>query len=47
MGKFKTIAELTEGEHKNIRYTTDAKAQAAYIDMSIQEGLKHYKDIDD
>ena len=37
-GKYKTFAELTEGDHKNIRYTTDAKAQAAYIDMSVQEG---------
>ncbi|MBE7069554.1 MAG: molecular chaperone HtpG [Ruminococcaceae bacterium] len=38
-GKFKTLAELTEGDHKTIRYTTDPKAQAAYVEMSKRDGF--------
>ncbi|MCH4153050.1 MAG: molecular chaperone HtpG [Saccharofermentans sp.] len=37
-GKFKTFDELISGDHKTVRYTTDCKAQAAYIDMSKSEG---------
>ena len=39
-GKFKTLAELTEGDHKTIRYTTDPKAQAAYVEMSKNDGFE-------
>ena len=38
-GKFKTLKELTEGDHKTIRYTTDPKAQAAYVEMSKKDGF--------
>ena len=37
-GEFKTFGELTSGDHKNIRYTTDPKAQAAYVEMSRSDG---------
>ena len=37
-GKFMTVAELTEGDKKSIRYTTDPTAQAAYVAMSRDEG---------
>ena len=39
-GKFKTLKELTEGDHKTIRYTTDPKAQAAYVEMSKKDGFE-------
>ena len=37
-GEFKTFGELTSGDHKNVRYTTDPKAQAAYVEMSRSDG---------
>lgn len=36
-GKFMTISELTEGKD-TIKYTTDSKAQAAYIQMAENDG---------
>ena len=38
-GKFMTVSELLEGDKKTIRYTTDPKAQAAYVAMSRNEGF--------
>ncbi len=38
-GGFATIAELTDGKD-TIRYTTDPKAQAAYISMAENDGFK-------
>ena len=35
---FKTIEELTADDKKTIRYTTDPKAQAAYVEMSKNDG---------
>ena len=37
---FKTIEELTSGDKKTIRYTTDPKAQAAYVEMSKNDGYE-------
>ena len=39
-GKFKTLEELTSEDKKNIRYTTDPKAQAAYVEMSKNDGYE-------
>ena len=39
-GAFKTIEELTSEEKKTIRYTTDPKAQAAYVEMSKKDGYE-------
>ncbi len=37
-GAFKTIEELTSDDKKTVRYTTDPKAQAAYVEMSKNDG---------
>ena len=37
-GEFKTVAELTADDKKDIYYTNDAKAQAAYVDMCKNAG---------
>ena len=37
---FKTIEELTADDKKTIRYTTDPKAQAAYVEMSKNDGFE-------
>ncbi|MBQ6016795.1 MAG: molecular chaperone HtpG [Clostridiales bacterium] len=37
---FKTVEELTSGDKKTIRYTTDPKAQAAYVEMSKNDGYE-------
>lgn len=37
---FKTVEELTSGDKKTIRYTTDPKAQAAYVEMSKNDGFE-------
>ena len=39
-GTFKTIEELTSEDKKTIRYTTDPKAQAAYVEMSKNDGFE-------
>ena len=39
-GAFKTLEELTSEDKKTIRYTTDPKAQAAYVEMSKNDGYK-------
>ena len=39
-GAFKTIEELTAEDKKTIRYTTDPKAQAAYVEMSKNDGYE-------
>lgn len=39
-GKHMTISELTSDDKKQVRYTVDAKAQAAYIDMSRKDGYE-------
>jgi molecular chaperone HtpG len=39
-GAFKTVEELTSGDKKTIRYTTDPKAQAAYVEMSKNDGFE-------
>ena len=39
-GAFKTIEELTSEDKKTIRYTTDPKAQAAYVEMSKNDGFE-------
>ena len=39
-GKLRTLGELTSGDHKTIRYTTDPKAQAAYVEMSKKDGFE-------
>ena len=39
-GTFKTVEELTSGDKKTIRYTTDPKAQAAYVEMSKNDGFE-------
>ncbi len=39
-GTFKTIEELTSEDKKTIRYTTDPKAQAAYVEMSKNDGYE-------
>ena len=39
-GTFKTIEELTAEDKKTIRYTTDPKAQAAYVEMSRNDGYE-------
>jgi molecular chaperone HtpG len=38
--KFKTLEELTSDDKKTIRYTTDPKAQAAYVEMSKNDGYE-------
>ncbi len=37
-GTYKTFSELVSDDHKNVRYTTDPKAQAAYVEMSRSDG---------
>ena len=37
---FKTLEELTAEDKKTIRYTTDPKAQAAYVEMSKNDGYE-------
>ncbi|MBR3342125.1 MAG: molecular chaperone HtpG [Clostridiales bacterium] len=37
---FKTLEELTAEDKKTIRYTTDPKAQAAYVEMSKNDGFE-------
>ena len=39
-GTFKTMEELTSENKKTIRYTTDPKAQAAYVEMSKNDGFE-------
>ena len=39
-GTFKTLEELTSEDKKTIRYTTDPKAQAAYVEMSKNDGYE-------
>lgn len=39
-GSFKTLDELTTEDKKTIRYTTDPKAQAAYVEMSKKDGYE-------
>ena len=39
-GKFKTLEELTSEDKKTIRFTTDPKAQAAYVEMSKNDGYE-------
>ncbi len=39
-GTFKTIEELTAEDKKTIRYTNDPKAQAAYVEMSKNDGYE-------
>lgn len=39
-GTFKTLEELTSEDRKTIRYTTDPKAQAAYVEMSRNDGYE-------
>ena len=39
-GAFKTLEELTSEDKKTIRYTTDPKAQAAYVEMSKNDGYE-------
>ena len=39
-GSFKTLEELTSEDKKTIRYTTDPKAQAAYVEMSRNDGYE-------
>jgi len=39
-GAFKTLEELTAEDKKTIRYTTDPKAQAAYVEMSKNDGYE-------
>ncbi|MCR5328843.1 MAG: molecular chaperone HtpG [Saccharofermentans sp.] len=39
-GAFKTLVELTSEDKKTIRYTTDPKAQAAYVEMSKNDGYE-------
>ena len=39
-GSFKTLEELTSEDKKTIRYTTDPKAQAAYVEMSKNDGFE-------
>jgi molecular chaperone HtpG len=39
-GKFKTLEELTSEDKKTVRYTTDPKAQAAYVEMSRNDGFE-------
>ena len=39
-GSFKTLEELTTEDKKTIRYTTDPKAQAAYVEMSKNDGYE-------
>ena len=39
-GSFKTLEELTTEDKKTIRYTTDPKAQAAYVEMSKKDGYE-------
>ncbi|MCR4689669.1 MAG: molecular chaperone HtpG [Saccharofermentans sp.] len=37
-GEYKTFSELVTEDRKNVRYTTDPKAQAAYVEMSRSDG---------
>ena len=39
-GTFKTLEELTSEDKKTVRYTTDPKAQAAYVEMSKNDGYE-------
>ena len=39
-GAFKTLEELTTEDKKTVRYTTDPKAQAAYVEMSKNDGFE-------
>ena len=39
-GSFKTLEEITTDDKKTIRYTTDPKAQAAYVEMSKKDGYE-------
>lgn len=39
-GSFKTLEEITTEDKKTIRYTTDPKAQAAYVEMSKKDGYE-------
>ena len=39
-GTFKTMEELTSENKKTIRYATDPKAQAAYVEMSKNDGFE-------